>query len=215
MVGWLHLLNRREFEQASGADDGQESCSQWGHKLTELNSQISFRTTPSVARRRGGPPTRCEGRGGFCRATSPRHLLGGSRTQYRLGCSQLRQVTGCSGEAWVGGALSWSLMTLHAPPHSRVSRVSLPPVMKGRTLTFTPTPASPGKFTRDSALGLGLVTCWCLPSPSKMPVPRRGARAHHEPHGWCKQHRCRGLPQREGGFTSGQRASHHCMNFLG
>ena len=74
-------------------------------------------------------------------------LLGGSR----LVCSQLRQASGHSGDAWLGGALSQSLTTLHAPPPSRVSRVSLPPVMKDRTLTVTPDPCPPGKLTRDLA----------------------------------------------------------------
>ena len=42
---------------------------------------------------------------------------------------------------------------------------------------------SPGKLNGDLAPGWGLVTRWCLPSPSKMPVPRREARAQQEPHG--------------------------------
>ena len=40
MVGWHHLLNGCEFEQALGMGDGQESlacCSPWGHK--ELNNK--------------------------------------------------------------------------------------------------------------------------------------------------------------------------------
>ena len=42
MVGWHHLLNGHEFEQAPGDGEGQGSlacCSQWGHKeldTTEL-----------------------------------------------------------------------------------------------------------------------------------------------------------------------------------
>ena len=35
LVGWHHLLNGHEFEQASGVGDGQGSlacCSPWGHK---------------------------------------------------------------------------------------------------------------------------------------------------------------------------------------
>ena len=42
MVGWHHRLERHEFEQAPGVDDGQGSlvcCSPWGHKqfdITEL-----------------------------------------------------------------------------------------------------------------------------------------------------------------------------------
>ena len=101
-----------------------------------------------------------------------RDLLGGSR----LVCSQLRQASGCSRDAWVGGALSQSLTTLHAPLPSRVSRVSLPPVMKGRTLTVTPNPHPPGKLTKDVAPSWGLVTWWCLPSPSKCQCPEAELR---------------------------------------
>ena len=33
MVGWLHRLNGREFEQAPGDDEGHLSCcSPWGRK---------------------------------------------------------------------------------------------------------------------------------------------------------------------------------------
>ena len=99
-------------------------------------------------------------------------LLGGSR----LVCSQLRQASGHSGDAWLGGALSQSLTTLHAPPPSRVSRVSLPSVMKGRTLTVTPDPCPPGKLTRDLAPSRGLITWWCLPSPSKCQCPEAELR---------------------------------------
>ena len=38
MVGWHHLLNGHEFEQASGVDEGQGSlacCSTWGHKESD------------------------------------------------------------------------------------------------------------------------------------------------------------------------------------
>lgn len=82
---------------------------------------------------------------------------------------------------------------LPAPPPSRVSRVSLPPATKGRALTRPPV-----ECTGDLAPGWGLVTWWCLLSPSKMPVPSRRARAQHKPHGWCRRHRCRGLPLMEG-----------------
>ena len=47
MVGWHHLLNRHEFEQAPGDGDGQGNlvhCNPWGHvghdwmtELTELD----------------------------------------------------------------------------------------------------------------------------------------------------------------------------------
>ena len=39
MVGWHHRSNGREFEQAQGVGDGQESqacCSPWGHKESDL-----------------------------------------------------------------------------------------------------------------------------------------------------------------------------------
>ena len=38
MVGWHHLLNRHEFEQAPGDGDGQgrlACCSPWGHKESD------------------------------------------------------------------------------------------------------------------------------------------------------------------------------------
>ena len=51
MVGWHHQLNGREFEQAPGDGDGQESlvcCSSWGYRVgcnsaTELNSHLTAR----------------------------------------------------------------------------------------------------------------------------------------------------------------------------
>ena len=54
MAGWHHQLNGQEFEQASGAGDGQGSlacCSPWvsraGHDwMTELNLLLSFRPVP-------------------------------------------------------------------------------------------------------------------------------------------------------------------------
>ena len=39
MVGWHHLLNGYEFEQALGVGDGQESlesCNPWGHKDSDM-----------------------------------------------------------------------------------------------------------------------------------------------------------------------------------
>ena len=39
MVGWYHLLNLHEFEQALGVYDGQGSlacCSPWGHKESDM-----------------------------------------------------------------------------------------------------------------------------------------------------------------------------------
>ena len=44
MVGWHHLLNGHEFEQAQGVGDGQGSlaCSSlWGHKELEITKQLS------------------------------------------------------------------------------------------------------------------------------------------------------------------------------
>ena len=38
MVGWLHRLNGREFEQTLGDGEGQgslECCSAWGHKESD------------------------------------------------------------------------------------------------------------------------------------------------------------------------------------
>ena len=52
MVGWHHLLNGHEFEQALGVGNGQESlacCSPWGRKdsdMTELN--FATKLIPSV-----------------------------------------------------------------------------------------------------------------------------------------------------------------------
>ena len=39
MVGWQHLLNGHEFEQALGDGEGQRSlecCSPWGHKEPDM-----------------------------------------------------------------------------------------------------------------------------------------------------------------------------------
>ena len=100
--------------------------------------------------RRGVPPTRPGHRGRVCRAASPWDLLGGSRAQHRLLHSQLRHASGSSGDAQVGGALSQSLTHQVFPP-LRIPRVSLPPAMKGRTLTVTPTPIASRKLTRALA----------------------------------------------------------------
>ena len=102
-------------------------------------------------------------------------LLGGSR----LVCSQLRQASGHSGDAWLGGALSQSLTTLHAPPPSRVSRVSLPPVMKDRTLTVTPDPVPQGSSLETwHPAGARHVVVSAL--TLQMPVPRSRAEAQCE-----------------------------------
>lgn len=79
---------------------------------------------PEVTRR-GVPPSRQEGKGGVCTATSSQDLLGGSRAQHPLGCSQLRGASEHSGDAPLGGAPSCSL-THHASPHSRVSGCLFP-----------------------------------------------------------------------------------------
>ena len=43
MVGWHHWLNAREFEQAPGVGDGQESlacCSPWGRKELDTSERL-------------------------------------------------------------------------------------------------------------------------------------------------------------------------------
>ena len=44
MVGWPHLLNGLEFEQALGVVDGQKGllcCSPWGRKETVTTEQLN------------------------------------------------------------------------------------------------------------------------------------------------------------------------------
>ena len=44
MVGWHHRLERHEFEQAPGVDDGQGSLayySPWGHKELDTTEQLN------------------------------------------------------------------------------------------------------------------------------------------------------------------------------
>ena len=44
MVGWHHRLNEREFKQAQGDSEGQESlvcCSLWGHKELDTNERLN------------------------------------------------------------------------------------------------------------------------------------------------------------------------------
>ena len=36
MVGWYHLRDGHEFEQALGVGDGQGSCSPWGCKELDM-----------------------------------------------------------------------------------------------------------------------------------------------------------------------------------
>ena len=45
MVGWHHLLNGHEFEQALGVGDGQGGlvcCSPWGHKESEMTERLNW-----------------------------------------------------------------------------------------------------------------------------------------------------------------------------
>ena len=44
MVGWHHQLNGREFKQALGDGEGQESlacCSPWGHKELDTTERLN------------------------------------------------------------------------------------------------------------------------------------------------------------------------------
>ena len=44
MVGWLHLLNGHEFEQAPGVGDGQGGlvcCGPWGCKESDMTEQLN------------------------------------------------------------------------------------------------------------------------------------------------------------------------------
>ena len=44
MIGWCHLLDGLEFEQALGVGDGQGSlacCSPWGHKGSDMTEQLN------------------------------------------------------------------------------------------------------------------------------------------------------------------------------
>ena len=44
MVGWYHLLNGHEFEQAPGDGEGQGSlvcCSPWGRKESDMTEQLN------------------------------------------------------------------------------------------------------------------------------------------------------------------------------
>ena len=67
MVGWHHRLNRHEFKQAPGVDDGQGGlacCSPWGQKGSDtterLNSNIEHRIrkrqTRTLLKRTEQPP---------------------------------------------------------------------------------------------------------------------------------------------------------------
>ena len=44
MVGWHHLHNKHEFEQALEDSEGQGSlacCSRWGHKESDMTEQLN------------------------------------------------------------------------------------------------------------------------------------------------------------------------------
>ena len=41
MVGWHHLLNRHEFEQAPGDDEEQESLACCSHGVAKSQTQLS------------------------------------------------------------------------------------------------------------------------------------------------------------------------------
>ena len=45
MIGWYHLLDGHEFEQAPGVGDGQESlacCSPWGQKESDTTDRMNW-----------------------------------------------------------------------------------------------------------------------------------------------------------------------------
>ena len=45
MVGWHHLLDGHEFEQAPGVGDGQgslECCSPWGHEESDMTELLNW-----------------------------------------------------------------------------------------------------------------------------------------------------------------------------
>ena len=49
MVGWHHLLNGHEFEQALGDGEGQGSlvcCSPWGHKELDTTERLNNNKEP-------------------------------------------------------------------------------------------------------------------------------------------------------------------------
>ena len=44
MIGWHHLLDGNEFEQALRVGDGQGSlacCSPWGHKESDMTERVN------------------------------------------------------------------------------------------------------------------------------------------------------------------------------
>ena len=52
MVGWRHRLNRREFEQALGGGEGQESlacCRPWSPKSGDMTEQRTTAITRGLS----------------------------------------------------------------------------------------------------------------------------------------------------------------------
>ena len=57
MVGWHHLLNRHEFEQALGEGEGQGSlacCSPWRRKESDRTERLNNNNTPYSSSYRTG-----------------------------------------------------------------------------------------------------------------------------------------------------------------
>ena len=53
MVGWHHRLDRHEFEQVPGVDDGQGSlvcCSPWCHKESDMIEGLNWHKQSSLLR---------------------------------------------------------------------------------------------------------------------------------------------------------------------
>ena len=51
MVGWHHVFNGHEFEQAPGGGEGQGSlacCSPWGHKESVMTEQLDNKMLNSI-----------------------------------------------------------------------------------------------------------------------------------------------------------------------
>ena len=62
MVGWHHRLDGHEFEQGSGADDGQASlvcCSPWGCKELDTTERLHFHFSLSCIGEGNGNPLQC------------------------------------------------------------------------------------------------------------------------------------------------------------
>ena len=51
MIGWQHQLDRHEFHQALGVDEGQGSlvwCSPWGLKELDMAEQLNNKSVPRM-----------------------------------------------------------------------------------------------------------------------------------------------------------------------